>query len=405
MTYRETLEFLFSQLPMFQRTGGAAYKADLSNTVALCKMIGNPEKKLRYVHVAGTNGKGSTSHMIASVLQEAGFSTGLYTSPHLKDFRERIRIDGETISEDAVVAFVEQYKDEWKSIQPSFFEITVAMAFWYFEKEKVDIVVLETGMGGRLDSTNVVTPEVSVITSIGMDHMQFLGNTIEAIAGEKAGIIKPLKPTVIGDLPKRAEEVMQRTAAERRSKLYYSEDLQGAVPPISIKGPFQKKNAKTAITALMVLREKGYAIEDEHIRDGLMRVVENTGLKGRWQVLSEQPMTITDCGHNEEAIRVIIDALDEVASDVKHFVLGFSGDKDLKPILEMFPKDASYYFVAADIPRALPADELKEIASEFGLKGESYPSVRKGYEAARLYAQKTDLIYIGGSVFVVAEVV
>lgn len=405
MTYRETLEFLFSQLPMFQRTGGAAYKADLSNTVALCKMIGNPEKKLRYVHVAGTNGKGSTSHMIASVLQEAGFSTGLYTSPHLKDFRERIRIDGETISEDAVVAFVEQYKDEWKSIQPSFFEITVAMAFWYFEKEKVDIVVLETGMGGRLDSTNVVTPEVSVITSIGMDHMQFLGNTIEAIAGEKAGIIKPLKPTVIGDLPKRAEEVMQRTAAERRSKLYYSEDLQGAVPPISIKGPFQKKNAKTAITALMVLREKGYAIEDEHIRDGLMHVVENTGLKGRWQVLSEQPMTITDCGHNEEAIRVIIDALDEVASDVKHFVLGFSGDKDLKPILEMFPKDASYYFVAADIPRALPADELKEIASEFGLKGESYPSVRKGYEAARLYAQKTDLIYIGGSVFVVAEVV
>lgn len=405
MTYRETLEFLFSQLPMFQRTGGAAYKADLSNTVALCKMIGNPEKKLRYVHVAGTNGKGSTSHMIASVLQEAGFSTGLYTSPHLKDFRERIRIDGETISEDAVVAFVEQYKDEWKSIQPSFFEITVAMAFWYFEKEKVDIVVLETGMGGRLDSTNVVTPEVSVITSIGMDHMQFLGNTIEAIAGEKAGIIKPLKPTVIGDLPKKAEEVMQRTAAERRSKLYYSEDLQGAVPPISIKGPFQKKNAKTAITALMVLREKGYAIEDEHIRDGLMRVVENTGLKGRWQVLSEQPMTITDCGHNEEAIRVIIDALDEVASDVKHFVLGFSGDKDLKPILEMFPKDASYYFVAADIPRALPADELKEIASEFGLKGESYPSVRKGYEAARLYAQKTDLIYIGGSVFVVAEVV
>lgn len=405
MDYRETLDFLFSQLPMFQRTGGAAYKVDLTNTIALCKRIGNPEKELRFVHVAGTNGKGSTSHMIASVLQEAGFKTGLYTSPHLKDFRERIRIDGEMITEDAVVSFVHRYKEDWEQIEPSFFEITVAMAFWYFKEENVDIVVLETGMGGRLDSTNVVRPEVSVITSIGLDHQQFLGDTIAKIAAEKAGIIKPLLPVVAGHLEPEAMQVVQATASERKSPFYAAEDLEGNLPPTSLKGPFQPLNVKTAITALMVLRQKGYAIEDHQIKEGLLRVTENTGLLGRWQVLSDRPLTITDCGHNKQALSGIIKAIQKETYENLHMVVGFSNDKSIDHLLELLPKEATYYFAAANIPRALPADDLKEIASRFGLRGEKFSSVSKAYEAARLYASKEDLIYIGGSVFVVAEVV
>ncbi len=405
MDYTETLDFLFSQLPMFQRMGGAAYKADLNNTIALCNMLGNPQEKLKFVHVAGTNGKGSTSHMMASVLQEAGYKTGLYTSPHLKDFRERIKVNGQKMSQDAVVDFVERYKGKWASIEPSFFEITVAMAFWYFLHEEVDVVVLETGMGGRLDSTNVVRPDVCVITTIGLDHMQFLGNSIAAIAGEKAGIIKPAIPIVTGVLPTEAMDVIRAKAEEKKAPLIESALLDISVPETDLKGPYQKENARTAVTALRELRKKGYSLTLDHVVTGFSKVVENTGLLGRWQILSESPMTIADCAHNAQGLEVIVKALAKQEFHNLHIVLGASNDKDLSEVLSLFPKEANYYFCAAKIPRAMAAEDLKEKAIGFGLKGDHYASVRKAYEAARLYATKKDLIFIGGSVFVVAEVV
>jgi dihydrofolate synthase/folylpolyglutamate synthase len=405
MTYRETLNYLFEQLPMFQRVGAAAYKADLSNTISLCKLIGNPEKSLRFVHIAGTNGKGSTAHMTASVLQEAGYKTGLFTSPHLKDFRERIKINGELMDEEAVIEFVELFKNGWQSIKPSFFEITAAMAFWYFRQEQVDIVVLETGMGGRLDSTNVVRPEVSVITSIGMDHMQFLGDTIEKIAGEKAGIIKPATPVVTGLVVPEALEVIRAKARDVKAPLTESTALERALPPLDLKGPFQPINARTAICTIDVLRKKGYTISDEQLSAGLGNVVANTGLMGRWQVLSERPLTVTDCAHNAHALEGILQEVARQDYHNLHIVLGFANDKDISGILKLFPREATYYFAAAKVPRALAADQLMEQAAAFGLQGEAFSSVRKAYEAARLYATRRDMIYIGGSVFVVAEVV
>ncbi len=405
MDYRETLAFLFEQLPMFQRVGAAAYKADLSNTIALCRLIGNPEQKLRFVHIAGTNGKGSTAHMTASILQEAGYKTGLFTSPHLKDFRERIRLNGELMEQDAVIEFVEQFKDEWTNIKPSFFEITAAMAFWYFDRVGAEIVVLETGMGGRLDSTNVVRPEISIITSIGMDHMQFLGDTIEKIAAEKAGIIKLGKPVVTGRLVPEALEVIRAKARDAKSPVIESDTDQISVPPLDLKGPFQPINARTAIAAAWELQKRGYKIDDEHILKGLSRVTVNTGLLGRWQVLREQPLTVTDCAHNEPALTGILKEIARHDYHNLHMVLGFSNDKDLEPLLKMLPKEATYYFTTAKVPRALPADKLMELAAAHGFQGEAFSSVRKAYEAARLYASKRDMIYIGGSVFVVAEVV
>lgn len=404
-TYTETLDFLFSQLPMFQRVGAAAYKADLNNTLALCSMLGNPEQHLRFVHVAGTNGKGSVSHMTASVLREAGYKTGLFTSPHLRDFRERIKINGEMIGREAVVSFVERYRSDWSQLKPSFFEITFAMALWYFHREKVDVVVLETGMGGRLDSTNVVKPEVSVITTIGFDHMQFLGNTLAAIAGEKAGIIKPARPVVIGVLPREALEVVIATAGERKAPLVESARYDDPLPKLDLAGPFQEENARTALTAIDVLRRRGYAISNEAVAAGMGKVTQNTGFRGRWQILGEKPLTIADCAHNEQGLRMVMRELARYDFHDLHLVIGVSGDKDLAPVLELLPKTATYYFTAADVPRALPAEQLQALAAEHGLTGECFPNVRKAYEAARLYAKPNDLIYIGGSVFVVAEVV
>jgi dihydrofolate synthase/folylpolyglutamate synthase len=403
--YAETLDFLFSQLPMFQRVGAAAYKADLTTTQALCALIGNPEQRRKFVHVAGTNGKGSVSHMIASVLQEAGYKTGLFTSPHMRDFRERIRVNGEVIPKTDMIAFVDRFREGWAPLKPSFFEITFAMAVWYFKEVDCDIVVLETGMGGRLDSTNVVRPEVSVITTIGLDHMQFLGDTIPAIAGEKAGIIKATRPVVSGVEDPEAAAVIARRAGELQAPLYLAANYRGEIPTLDLRGPYQKKNARTALSTLEILRQLTYRIEEQHIVNGLANVVHNTGLRGRWQILNEQPLTIADCAHNAEGLRMVMQELGTYDYHDLHMVLGVSGDKDLGAIFDLLPRGATYYFTAADVPRALPSDQLREMAAEHGLRGESFPSVRKALAAARLYARPNDLIYIGGSVFVVAEVV
>lgn len=403
--YKETLDFLFSQLPMFQRVGAAAYKADLTNTIALCRLIGNPEQQLRFVHIAGTNGKGSVSHMTASVLQTAGYKTGLFTSPHLRDFRERIKVNGQKISKAAVVHFVEQFRDDWAAIRPSFFEITFAMAVWYFKQEGVNIVVLETGMGGRLDSTNVVRPEVCAITTIGFDHMQFLGETIPAIAGEKAGIIKPTVPVVLGALQPEAHNVMLAKAKSVHAPVIDSRDFANDLPALDLKGPYQRFNAPIALGICHALRQRGFRITDADLAQGLSAVVANTGLLGRWQTLAENPLTIVDCAHNEEGLTLAMRALSQYDFHNLHIVIGVSGDKELTGIMKLLPREANYYFTAADIPRALPADELQLLAERFGLRGEVFASVRKAYEAARMYAKPNDLIYIGGSVFVVAEVV
>lgn len=403
--YAETLDYLFSQLPMFQRVGAAAYKADLSNTRALCSMLDHPEQSLKFIHIAGTNGKGSVAHMIASVLQEAGYRTGLFTSPHLRDFRERIKINGQLMAKEAVVDFVTTYRDRWSNLKPSFFEITFAMSLWYFKREKTDVVVLETGMGGRLDSTNVVHPELTVITTIGLDHTQFLGTTIPAIAGEKAGIIKAAKPLVIGRLTAEAEAVVVQKATELRAPIYYASEGKMAVPELDLKGPYQQENAQTALRALQVLQSKAYTISDEHIRLGLLQTATNTGLQGRWQILSKRPLTIADCAHNAQGIEMVLRELGKIDFHNLHIVLGLSGDKDVSNILSLFPASATYYFTAAQIPRALPADQLEEQAAKFGLRGEVFSSVKKAHEAARLYAAPNDLIYIGGSIFVIAEVI
>ncbi|MBI1266327.1 MAG: bifunctional folylpolyglutamate synthase/dihydrofolate synthase [Cryomorphaceae bacterium] len=405
MDYQETLEYLFGRLPMFQRIGAAAYKADLSTTIALADLTGNPEKELKFVHIAGTNGKGSVSNMCASILQEAGYETGLFTSPHLKDFRERIRHNGQKIPREAVIDFVANYRHAWEPLEPSFFEITFAMAMWYFKEIGVEIVVLETGMGGRLDSTNIVRPEVSVITSIGLDHTQFLGDTIERIAAEKAGIIKLGIPVVVGDLRTEAMQVIKDKAGSSASALYAIREHTIGVPVLDLKGPFQEDNARICILTMRVLQEKGWKVQAEHVVRGLGNVSENTGFAGRWQMLSTSPLTIADCGHNYDGLQMTMQELKNIQKEKLHIVIGMSSDKDITPILRLFPNDALYYFCAADIPRALSPEDLQEKAGAEGLHGEAFESVRKAYEAARIYADKSDLIFIGGSVFVVAEVV
>ncbi len=405
MNYKEVLNYLYNQLPMFHRIGGAAYKPGLDNTYALMKLVGNPEVGLKYVHVAGTNGKGSTSHAIASVLQEAGYKTGLCTSPHLKDFRERIRVNGTMISEEAVVNFVETYKDNWQHLQPSFFEITIALSFWYFQKEKVDIAVLETGMGGRLDSTNIIFPEVSVITNIGFDHVQFLGDTIEKIALEKAGIIKENIPVVIGKMRDEARNVISKKAQSLNSSLIDSTlSKDDEIPTFELKGDYQSENSKTAYAVLKQLQQTGWRVSDEDIVRGFSYVVKNTGLLGRWQVLSQAPLTIADVAHNEDGIRWVVKQLSELAYNHLHFVIGVVNDKDVSAILAILPTDATYYFCKANIPRGLEASILQEHAAEFSLKGNVYESVAQAMQSASNTAQENDLIFIGGSVFTVAEV-
>ncbi len=405
MNYNEVLEYLFSQLPMFHRVGAAAYKPGLDNTHALMKLVGNPEVGLKYVHIAGTNGKGSTSHAIASVLQEAGYKTGLCTSPHLKDFRERIRVNGNMITEEAVVEFVEAYKEQWQELQPSFFEITIALSFWCFQKEKVDIAILETGMGGRLDSTNIITPEVSVITNIGLDHVQFLGDTFEKIALEKAGIIKENIPIVIGNMREEARAVIAEIAIERNSLLIDSALLSDdEVPPFELTGNYQRENKKTAYTTLKQLQHLGWSISDKNIAVGFSSIIKNTGLLGRWQVLNESPLTIADVAHNEDGVRWVVNQLKEINYHHLHFVIGVVNDKDVSAILSLLPSEATYYFCKANIPRGLDVNDLQQKAAKFSLEGKVFESVQNAFYAANQSASKDDLIFVGGSIFTVAEV-
>ncbi len=389
---------------MYQRVGASAYKVDLSNTLKLMSHLEIPQNSFKSVHVAGTNGKGSTSHMLASVLQEAGYKTGLYTSPHLKDFRERIKINGELISKESVVDFVKNHQSFFEENQLSFFEMTVGLAFEYFRKEKVDITIIEVGLGGRLDSTNVIQPEVSVITNIGLDHTKFLGNTLEEIAFEKAGIIKPNIPVVIGETLPETKQVFQEIAATNNSSVTFVEEEKIEAYKTDLLGDYQKKNCRIAIKTIDVLKEKGWTITEEVLKKGLTSIVVNTGLLGRWQVLQESQKVICDTAHNREGLVLVLKQLKKESYNKLHIVLGFVDDKNLDRILPLFPKDATYYFCKPDVIRGFSQDSLKSNALLYGMKGLSYLSVKEAYNTALTNAESNDLIYIGGSTFVVAEV-
>jgi len=430
MNYRQTLDFLYNQLPMFQRVGASAYKIDLTNTIAICNVLENPQTLFRSIHIAGTNGKGSVAHMIASILQESGYKTGLYTSPHLKDFRERIKINGNKIPVDDVISFVEKNSGKFDEIKPSFFEYTFGMASEYFAVQKVDIAVVETGMGGRLDSTNIIIPLLSVITNIGIDHTRYLGDTIEKIALEKAGVIKPGIPVVIGETQQITGEVFRRIAAEKKSKIIFADqeyvygnvisfdtnnggvafDIKKSNQKLlkNIKLPFnpnyQIKNAVTAFATIGQLLNSGYKISEMDLRSGFRQVIKNTGISGRWQTLRKIPLTICDTAHNEDGIREVVAQIRKTNFNQLHFVLGVVNDKQLGDILGLLPKEALYYFCKADIPRGLDQEVLKMKAGDFGLFGKSYPTVKIAYKNALENAGSDDLIFIGGSTFVVAEV-
>lgn len=429
MDYNQTTEFLYSQLPAYHRIGKAAYKNNLENSIALDDYFGCPHKNYKTIHVAGTNGKGSVSHMIASILQEAGLKTGLYTSPHLKDFRERIRVNGKMIPKQKVIRFVKEHLGIIEKIKPSFFEMTAAMAFDYFSGEKVDVAVIETGLGGRLDSTNIINPVLSVITNIGHDHMDLLGNTIAKVAAEKAGIIKRGVPVVIGETKHDTQEVFLQEAEVKGSPVYFADmnfscilsdhgisfmrrkytvnDLtDGSVSTgyIPLAGDYQQENLRTVHQAFKVLR-KDLMLTGDNLRDGISNVIRNTGLRGRWQVIGKNPLTICDTGHNKEGLESVIRQLLKIRCTGIHFVIGFVSDKDISAILPMFPVNARYYFTRAKVQRALNEKELKKKAFEYGLKGESYDDVRTALDAARANALPSDIVFAGGSTFVVAEIV
>ena len=404
MTYQETINWMFAQLPMYQQQGASAYKKDLTNTLLLAGHLGNPEKKIKAVHVAGTNGKGSTSSMIASILQEAGYNVGLYTSPHLKDFRERIKINGEMISEDFVVEFIKQNKSFFEENSLSFFEMTVGLAFDYFVKENVDIAVIEVGMGGRLDSTNFIPPLVSVITNIGFDHTQFLGNTIEAIAGEKAGVIKHNIPVVIGEYTSETKKVFLDKASQCNSDVYFASDLITEDYPCGLLGDYQFHNKKTVVQTIKLLRQY-FEISNDEVKNGLLNIVKNTGLLGRWQQIHSNPKVICDTAHNSHGLKIVLNQILKEKFNDLHFVLGVVNDKDLEDILPLFPKNAKYYFSKPNVPRGLDASILKEKAEVYGLYGNVYNSVSEAYQEALSSSGENDFIYIGGSTFVVAEIV
>jgi dihydrofolate synthase/folylpolyglutamate synthase len=404
MNYQETTDWMFKQLPMFQMQGAIAYKKDLTNTHLLMDQLNHPELKFKSVHVAGTNGKGSTSSMIASILQEAGYKVGLYTSPHLKDFRERIRINGETISEDFVVDFVKNNKPFFEANALSFFEMTVGLAFDYFVKEQVDVAVIEVGMGGRLDSTNVITPLVSVITNIGFDHTQFLGDTLAKIAAEKAGIIKQNIPVVIGEYHQETYPVFQNKAAAEQAPIFFAHTAPEVTYPCALQGDYQKHNKKTVLQTIEVLRAT-FSISEAHLKAGFQNVIVNTGLLGRWQVLQEKPFAVCDTAHNAHGLAEVLAQIAQQDYDTLHVVLGVVNDKDLDAILPLFPKNAVYYFSKPNIPRGLDAAILQEKALSYGLAGQVYHSVPAAYEKALSRANSSDFIYVGGSTFVVAEIV
>ncbi len=405
MNYSETLDWMFSQLPMYQKQGASAYKEDLTNTILLANHLQNPEKEIKTIHVAGTNGKGSTSHFLASILQEAGYKTGLYTSPHLKDFRERIKINGEDISEDFVVDFIATNKTFFEKNQLSFFEMTVGLAFDYFHREKVDIAIIEVGLGGRLDSTNIISPLLSVITNIGLDHIQFLGNTIKKIASEKAGIIKPKTPVVIGEYTSQTKPVFENKAKETQSEIFFASDLIQETYPSVLLGDYQVQNKKTVLQAIRVLQSQNqFKISEENIKDGFWNVVKNTRLQGRWQQLGSNPKIICDTAHNKHGLEIVMKQLQRENFDTLHFVFGVVNDKDLEDVLPLFPKNAKYYFCKPNIPRGLEALILAEKATSFGLNGKVFNSVTEAYAEAKKNASENDFLYVGGSTFVVAEI-
>jgi dihydrofolate synthase/folylpolyglutamate synthase len=405
MNYKETLDWMFNKLPMYQTQGATAYRKDITNTVLLAKHLGNPEHYLKCIHVAGTNGKGSTSHLLASVLQETGYKVGLYTSPHLKDYRERITINGISISEDYVCDFINKNKAFFEANKLSFFEMSVGLAFEYFVKQKTDINIIEVGMGGRLDSTNIITPLVSVITNIGLDHTQFLGNTIELIAFEKAGIIKPTIPVVIGEYISKTKPVFLAKSDENHSEIYFASDLIATTYPSALLGDYQIQNKKTVLQTLKVLKDKKLlSVSETDIKNGFLNVIKNTGLQGRWQQLGENPTVICDTAHNVHGLKIVLNQLKKQKFEKLHIVLGLVNDKNLTEILPMFPENAIYYFCKPDISRGLDQLILKEKAAEFNLVGQTYISVSNAYQAAKENAGNNDFIYIGGSTFVVAEI-
>ena len=435
MTYQQTIDYLFAQLPMFSRIGTAAYKEDLHNTIALCNALDNPQTKFKSIHIAGTNGKGSTSHMLAAILQQAGYKTGLYTSPHLKDFRERIKINGEMIAEGFVVDFVQRTQQITQQIQPSFFELTMAMAFDYFSQQQVDIAVIETGLGGRLDSTNIITPILSIITNIGYDHMNILGDTLEKIASEKAGIIKPNIPVVIGEYINETKAVFVNKAFASNAPIHFAQDeyavsnihsstrqLNCDVKSIEhnetesfsldLNGLYQTKNLRTVLCAEGILIKQGFIIKNEVEKFALANVKKLTGLQGRWDVIAETPMVVLDVAHNEDGIRQVIEQTADYRQPANngsikkklHFVIGMVKDKEVSRVLSILPKDARYYFTAAHIPRALAANDLQRKAAEYGLMGNSFDDVNEAIRSAKQQAEQDDLIVVCGSVFLVGEV-
>lgn len=431
-SYAQTLKYLFEQLPMFHRIGKAAYKADLNNTIDILNLLDNPQKDFKSIHIAGTNGKGSTSHLLASVFMEAGNKTGLYTSPHLKDFRERIKINGEMIPENYVVSFVEHYKIDFEKIAPSFFEWTVGLAFDYFRNEKVDIAIIETGLGGRLDSTNLIQPLVSVITNIGFDHTDLLGDTLDKIAFEKAGIIKENTPVVIGETVEQTKNVFLSKAKQENSKIYFAEqdfdtlnfeqdfDSETALLNVQVvnkknnelftiecplAGIYQLKNFRTVLETFEVLKKLNITIDKKYIENGFKNVLQNTDLKGRWQQISKSPLVIADTAHNEHGINQIIVQLSKIQYQKLHLVLGFVKDKDAEKILKLFPSNANFYFAKPNIPRGMELNEIKEIAARLNLNFDLFDSVSDALNSAKANSTPNDLIYIGGSTFIVAEVV
>ncbi len=429
MDYKESLEYMFNQFPMFHRVGAAAYKANLDNTIALLNLLDNPQHTFKSIHIAGTNGKGSVSHYLAAILQSAGYKTGLYTSPHLKDFRERIKINGEMISEEKVCQFINTFYDDFSELKPSFFEMTVGMAFQYFSDEKVDIAVIETGLGGRLDSTNIINPELSLITNIGYDHTQFLGDTLAKIATEKAGIIKPNTDVVIGETHPDTKDVFIAKAKQEKALIHFADqeyntvnysydndvDLFVLMEEIKtkkelkihsgLKGIYQLKNITTALTAATLLQHNFNKITDEAILNGFENVITLTGLMGRWHTLATSPLTICDTGHNVDGIKEVLNQIKLTPHQHLHFVLGMVNDKDIDKVLDLLPKDAVYYFCKADIPRGLDQHLLQEKAIAKQLKGEVYNSVKEALYTAQHTANANDLVFVGGSTFVVAEVV
>ena len=400
MSYKKTLDYLFSRLPIYQRKGVIAYKKDINNIISATKILKDPHKKFRNIHIAGTNGKGSIAHMLSSIFQEAGYKVGLYTSPHLKDFRERIKINGKMISQKKVIDFVKKYKYDFEKINLSFFEFTVALAFNYFAKEKIDIGIIETGLGGRLDSTNIILPELSIISNIGIDHTNLLGNTIEKIAREKAGIIKSKTPVIIGRNQKQIRKILIDVANKKNTTLTYSSPHNYQT---DLNGNYQKENINTVVTAILELQKVGWKIKNKDIQNGLLNTKKNTGILGRWQKLKEKPLIICDIAHNKDGINAIIKQLKKQKYNNLHIVFGTVNDKSLD-ILSLLPKDAKYYFCRPNIPRGLNEVMLQNLANRKKLKGKCYHSVKDALKAAKINANKEDLIFIGGSTFVVAEI-